>query len=162
MKLHKYLLSTAVASFVFALDQATKLYVYTQVNRGEPISVVKGFFDINHVHNSGGAFGFFSQGGDSIRFVLFLLVPIVCVGFIFLMLKDAKNKIQVVALSFILGGAFGNYIDRVRYGYVIDFIDWYVKAWHWPTFNIADSFIVIGVATLSFFYLTEKETDFKK
>ena len=156
MSFHKYILSVTIASFIFALDQATKLYVHTQMTRGEPISVINGFFDLNYVRNAGGAFGFLSNSSDIIRYILFLIVPIFCVLILIFMLRDAKNKIQVAALSFILGGAAGNYIDRIRFGYVIDFIDWYVGKWHWPTFNIADSFIVVGVATLAFFFLTEK------
>lgn len=156
MSFYKYLLSTSIVGFVFAIDQATKMYVHTQVVRGNPISVINGFFSINYVRNSGGAFGFLSNSTEVIRYTLFLFVPIICVGLILFMLRDTKRKMEVIALSSILGGAAGNYIDRIRFGYVIDFIDWYVGKWHWPTFNIADSFIVIGVAILFFFYLTEK------
>ena len=72
-----------------------------------------------------------------------------------MMLRETKQKFQILALSFILGGAAGNYLDRVRLGYVIDFIDWHVKDWHWPTFNVADSFILIGISILAFFYFRE-------
>ena len=159
MNLRKYLLAFSFSGFVFALDQATKLYIHTQFkfDAGEGVSVIPGFFDIQYVRNQGGAFGLFSQSHEYIRWVLFLLFPIICVFLIFSLLRETTDKIQTVAFGFILGGAVGNYVDRVRLGYVIDFIDWYVKGWHWPTFNIADSFIVIGVSVLVVSYWLERK-----
>ena len=162
MNFYKYFLTSLVASFVVAIDQATKIYIHTQVKMGSPIEVIAGFFNINYVRNPGGAFGLFSESSVFIRYTLFLLFPLICICIIFMMLKDTKNKLQIVSLSFILGGAFGNYIDRIRFGYVIDFIDWYVKDLHWPTFNLADSFIVIGVSILSVFFLFEKHPPSKQ
>ncbi|MGI9548980.1 MAG: signal peptidase II [Bdellovibrionales bacterium] len=162
MNFYKYFLTSLVASFVVAIDQATKIYIHTQVKMGNPIEVIAGFFNINYVRNPGGAFGLFSESSVFIRYTLFLLFPLICIYIIFMMLKDTKNKLQIVSLSFILGGAFGNYIDRIRFGYVIDFIDWYVKDLHWPTFNLADSFIVIGVSILSVFFLFEKNPPSKQ
>ncbi len=159
MEFYKYFLTAIITGFIIAFDQATKLYVHTQVTMGKPIAVIKGFFNINYVHNSGGAFGLFSESNDFIRYTLFLLFPLICMFLIFVMLRDTKNKLQIVALSFITGGAIGNYMDRIRLGYVIDFIDWYIKDLHWPTFNIADSFIVIGVCILSVFFLLEKNPE---
>ena len=156
MDFYKYFLTAVITSFIVALDQATKLYIHTQVAMGEPIVVIKNFFNISYVRNAGGAFGLFSNSNDLIRYILFLLFPLFCVFLIFTMLRDTKNKLQITALAFILGGAIGNYIDRVRLGYVVDFIDWYINNLHWPTFNIADSFIVTGVAILSVFFLLEK------
>jgi len=158
MNFYKYFLTAVVSGFIVSLDQATKLYVHTQIKLGEPIEVIRGFFNINYVRNAGGMFGIFSESSVWIRYTLFLLFPIFCVFLIFMMLKDTKHKLQIVALAFILGGAVGNYIDRVRFGYVIDFIDWYIHTFHWPTFNVADSFIVIGVSILCFFFATEKQS----
>ena len=158
MSFYKYFLTAVVSGSVMALDQATKLYVHTHVKMGEPIAVIDWFFHINYIRNTGGAFGLFSESHDYIRYLLFFLFPVFCVAFIFIMLKDTKHRLQIVALAFILGGAIGNYVDRVRFGYVIDFIDWHVKDIHWPTFNIADSFIVVGVFVLAFFYFKEKKS----
>lgn len=153
----KYLQALCFAGFVLALDQATKLYIHTSMKLGESFPVIPHFFDIQYVHNKGGAFGLFSNSHEYIRWVLFLVFPVFCMGLIFSILKDTTNKLQVTALGLIFGGAIGNYIDRVRLGYVIDFIDWYVKDWHWPIFNIADSFIVVGVFILIVFYFLERK-----
>ena len=157
MPFYKYILCFSVSGFVFAFDQITKIYIHTQTMPGEKIhTVIPHFFNIQYVRNQGGAFGLFSDSHPYIRNVLFLLFPLFCVYLIFSLLKDTRDKLQVVALGFILGGALGNYVDRVRLGYVVDFIDWYVKSFHWPTFNIADSFIVIGVSILGYAFVTEK------
>lgn len=151
----KYLFVFVVSAWILSLDQASKLFVHTQVTMGDPIVIIKGFFNIAYVRNAGGAFGLFGDSSSLIRFILFLIFPIICVGFIFAMLRDTQKRLEIMALSFVLGGAIGNYIDRVRLGYVIDFVDWHVKSWHWPTFNFADSFIVIGVGFLLYFYNQE-------
>ena len=155
LALWKALSVTLISFWVFCIDQATKIYVHTQIKKGSPIEVIDGFFNISYVTNSGGAFGLFNGGPEWIRVLLFLLVPLACFVLLFVMLKETENVFQVWALSFILGGALGNYIDRLRLGYVVDFLHLYIKNWSWPVFNLADSFIVVGVAILSFFYLRE-------
>ena len=151
----KYFFVIVTASWVLCLDQASKIFIHTQFPRQEAKALIKGFFNISYVTNSGGAFGLFNGGPEWIRILLFILAPLICFVFIFAMLRDTKEALPILALSFILGGALGNYVDRVRLGYVVDFLDLHVKGWHWPTFNFADSFIVIGVALLSFAYLKE-------
>ena len=151
----KYLFVVLISAGVLCLDQATKIFVHIQLRMGEPIALIEGFFNISYIGNSGGAFGLFGESPDWVRFILFLFFPIVCVVLIFMMLRETQNRFQVLALSFVLGGAGGNYLDRIRMGYVVDFIDWHIKDWHWPTFNVADSFIVTGVFILLFFYLRE-------
>ena len=153
--LRKYLFVVLTSTWVFCLDQATKIFIHTQFPRQESKAIIEGFFNISYVTNSGGAFGLFNEGPEWLRVILFLLFPLVCIYFIFKILQETNCRFQVLALSFILGGAFGNYVDRIRLGYVVDFIDWYVKDWHWPTFNIADSFILVGVSLLSFFYIRD-------
>ena len=151
----KYLFTAAVSAGVLCLDQATKILIHTQMQGREPIVFIEGFFNIVYAQNSGGAFGLFGDSHEIIRFILFLFFPIVCVFLIFMLLKETQDRFQVLALAFILGGAAGNYMDRLRLGYVVDFIDWHVKDWHWPTFNVADSFIVSGVSILLFFYIKD-------
>ncbi|MCY4321176.1 MAG: signal peptidase II [Bdellovibrionaceae bacterium] len=151
----KYLSVVLTASWILCLDQATKIFIHTQFPKQESKTIIDGFFNISYVTNSGGAFGIFNDSHAGIRFILFLLFPLVCVYLIFKMLQETSDRFQVMALSFILGGAFGNYLDRLRLGYVVDFIDWHFKGWHWPTFNIADSFIVVGVAILCVLYFKE-------
>ena len=154
---YKYLQALCFAGFVLALDQATKLYIHTSMQLGESFPVIPHFFNIQYVRNQGGAFGLFSNSHEYVRWILFLVFPLICMVLIFSILRDTTNKLQITALGFIFGGAIGNYVDRVRLGYVIDFIDWYVKDFHWPIFNIADSFIVIGVFILVVFYFLERK-----
>ena len=155
----KYTLTACCAGFVLALDQATKIAIHTRMELYETIVIIPRFFNIYYTRNPGGAFGLFGASSESVRFILFLLFPVICVFIIFLMLRSAYNKLEVVALGFILGGAFGNYMDRLRFGSVIDFIDWYItvdsREWHWPTFNMADSFIVTGICLLLFCQILE-------
>lgn len=158
----KYLFVSVVSLGVFCLDQATKILIHTQFRKGEPLVLIEGFFNISYVTNSGGAFGLFGDSHEWIRFILFLFFPIVCVILIFMILRGTQDRLQILALSFVLGGAAGNYLDRIRLGYVVDFIDWHIKTWHWPTFNIADSFIVIGVFILLFLYIREERLLRKK
>ena len=123
----KYLFTALVGSAVFSLDQASKIYVHTQMRMKDPLVVIEGFFHIAYVQNSGGAFGLFGESHEFVRTILFLFFPLICVGLIFMMLKETSNRFQVLALAFVLGGAAGNYIDRIRLGYVVDFIDWHFK-----------------------------------
>lgn len=151
----KYLFTAVVSAGVLSLDQASKLFVHTQVERGAPIVLIEGFFNISYVRNPGGIFGLFGESPDLVRLILFVFFPLLCVVIIFMMLRETQNRFQVMALAFILGGAAGNYIDRIRLKYVIDFIDWHFRGWHWPTFNFADSFIVIGLCILFYFHIKE-------
>ena len=152
---------TIVTAWIFCLDQAGKIFVHTQLPRQESLPIIDGFFNIAYVTNRGGAFGLFHGGPEWLRIFLFLLVPLVAFILIFIMLKEAKQPFYVLALGFILGGALGNYVDRLRLGYVVDFLDLHIKDWHWPTFNFADSFIVLGVGILSYFFFREYQ-DSKK
>ena len=149
----KYLFVSAVSSFILCLDQALKILVRARIQEGKPKVILEGLFDIVYVQNTGGAFGLFAESAYWIRFILFLFFPLVCVYLIFSLLKEARSRWEVLALSFILGGAAGNYMDRIRLGYVVDFIDWHFKGWHWPAFNIADSCILIGIFATAFFYI---------
>jgi len=143
----KYLFTVVVSAWVLSLDQATKIFVHTQLKMGEPVVLIENFFNISYVRNAGGAFGLFSNSPDIVRFILFLLFPLFCAVIIFLMLRETKNHFQVTALAFILGGAVGNYIDRVRLGYVVDFIDITFNPY---VFNLADCFVTLGIIFLLF------------
>ena len=154
----KYLFSLISSSWILALDQVTKIYIHTQVPKPQGSyskTIIEGFFNITYVTNSGGAFGLLNQGPEFLKSFLFLWVPVFCIVVLLIMLKNSSNRLEILALSFVLGGAFGNYIDRLRLGYVVDFIDWHFKGWHYPTFNFADSFIVVGIGILLFIYIQE-------
>ena len=116
--------------------------------------VVDGFFNFKYVENCASAFGLMSRVPESFRFPFFIVVSLMALTFIpYLYFKTPREHIfMLYGLPFILGGAVGNLIDRLVYRYVIDFIDWYVtfgnKSMHWPTFNIADAAIVIGIGLM--------------
>ena len=104
------------------------------------------FFKLTYVHNTGAAFSFLSEAGGWQRW-FFTGLALVISGVIAVWLARLKHHetLLAVALSLVLGGAIGNLIDRLVYGYVIDFLDVYYQTWHWPAFNIADSAITLGV-----------------
>ena len=147
----KYLVTVILAGVIVALDQITKILVLSKFRLGESQVVIENFFNLTFVKNYGAAFGFLAQSNPQFREIFFLAMPplaMIVIGFL-LKSADAKDKTQVLALSSILGGAIGNYIDRLRFRYVVDFLDfhWY-NQYSWPAFNIADSAIVLGVIIL--------------
>ncbi len=129
----------AVASFV--ADRIAKVFVQSSISVGERIQVVDDLFELRHVHNHGIAFGLFS-GAGSIVVVGTLLVGVLL--FVFLLRVEPEDYLTIVGGGFITGGALGNLVDRVQYRYVIDFL--HVNVVDFPTFNVADVSITIGVA----------------
>jgi signal peptidase II len=107
------------------------------------------YFQLTYMRNQGAAFSFLSGAGGWQRW-FFIGLAIVASVFIFIWLRklDPSRRREAVAWALVLGGALGNLIDRILYGYVIDFLDVYVGDWHWPAFNVADSAITLGVALL--------------
>jgi signal peptidase II len=155
----KYLLLATISGAIVALDQLTKMYVITHFRLGEIKDVIPSFFDITYVRNKGAAFGVFATTAQQFREPFFLLVPFVALIVIILIIRGLNDsqKSQVFGLSFIFGGAIGNYLDRLRFKYVIDFLDFHYKeVYHWPAFNVADSAIVCGVGLLLLHMLIEK------
>ena len=128
------------------LDMWSKKYMAGWLALGQTKSVIPGFFQFTLVHNKGAAFGV-GSGWSTPFFLLFSVVAIVIVAIMFYQLK-AHEKLSAIGLAMILGGAFGNIVDRIRLGYVVDFLDVYVKNHHWPVFNVADSVITIGAVLL--------------
>ncbi len=154
----KYLFLVTIGCLVVALDQATKLYVDTHFHLGESIVVIPDYFNFTYVRNPGAAFGFLSDAHETFRRAFFLSMPPIAMFIIVWILRTvpSTDRLQVLSLSLVFGGAIGNYIDRVRFGYVIDFIDvHYKEIYAWPAFNIADSAIVGGVMGLSYILLKE-------
>lgn len=111
---------------------------------GHAVPVIKGFFDLNLVFNAGAAFGIFT--GQKFLFLILPLITTLIVLIVFFRLQ-AKSRL-LWPLGLLLGGIIGNFIDRVRFGYVVDFFDFYWRNYHWPAFNIADTCICIGVGLL--------------
>ena len=128
-----------LALIIIALDQATKFLVSNYSDK-LPIEVVRGIFAIALVRNKGAAFGILQN--QAAFFIAIAVVTITII--IFILHKKASGALLKVSLALILGGAIGNLIDRIRFGYVIDFLDFKI----WPVFNIADSAITIGAGLL--------------
>ena len=136
---------------VVVLDQLTKNYILKAFTYGESMDVIKNYFNITYVRNYGAAFGMLSKVNPSIRDNFFLLMPPFAMTVILFMLKmaPASEKLRKISLCAVFAGALGNYIDRIRFGYVVDFLDFhYYQKWAWPAFNVADMSIVCGVTVL--------------
>lgn len=158
----KYRILIILTPVIILLDQWTKLLTVKHFYYGESISIIDGFFNLTYVQNKGAAFGILSKAPDLFRIPFFLAVPVVAMIFILMIFKKlAPNSIKLsTALSLVIGGAIGNFIDRIRLGYVIDFLDFHWKwNYHFPAFNIADSAICVGVGLLMLDLLFTKELE---
>lgn len=130
------------------LDQASKLAVDSSMQLYQSIPLMP-YFNLTYVHNTGAAFSFLSEAGGWQRWFFAALAFIIsAVLSVWLARLQKHETLLALALSLVLGGAIGNLIDRLAYGYVIDFLDVYYNSWHWPAFNIADSAITLGVALM--------------
>jgi signal peptidase II len=129
-----------VLLIILFLDQLTKFIVAKNLALNQSLPVIKGIFHISLIHNRGAAFGILKSQGP-----IFILTAIFAIILIYLDLKKNKHKkIYSISLSLILAGAIGNLIDRLVFGYVIDFLDFRI----WPVFNVADSAITVGAVLL--------------
>ncbi|MBI4041634.1 MAG: signal peptidase II [Deltaproteobacteria bacterium] len=152
----KYIILICLAGLVIVVDQMTKLYISHQFELHQTLQVIPNFLNLTYVRNTGAAFGLLAKAPDSFRIPFFIIVPLIALTIIVLIFKKTKETelLMVTALSLVLGGAIGNFIDRLRFDYVIDFVDvhWFHR-YHWPAFNVADSSIVIGVLLLIYYTL---------
>lgn len=139
---------------VFLLDQLTK-YLVCHFSSLLPFSATS-FFNIVFTQNRGMSFGLFNNS-SSIIFYLVTGVVITLCGYLFYWLWKEKNKLIRLGLSAIIGGALGNLYDRFLRGGVVDFLDFHIESFHWPAFNVADSFIFIGVIVLLWADITNKK-----
>ena len=132
-----------VAALLIGLDQLSKLIIVNSYALGQQ-SVLTSWFNIVRVHNTGAAFSFLSDAGGWQRWFFVGLGVLAVAVLAFLMIRHAGQVLFSLAATLIISGAIGNTIDRLSYGYVVDFIDWHYAGWHWPAFNFADSFIMVG------------------
>jgi signal peptidase II len=143
-------LYAVITLLVFAADQITKYLIESSVPERSTISVVPGFFNLTNVKNVGAAFGLFADSPAAWKTALLIVASaglLAAVGSI--VWRNPKLHWQAgVGLSLIMGGACSNLTDRIRAGRVIDFLDFYIKNYHWYTFNLADSAIVVGAGLL--------------
>jgi signal peptidase II len=132
---------------VIVLDQLTKRWILANFQFGDSLPLT-GFFNLVHARNSGAAFSFLAGEGGWQRFFFIGIALAASLLIVHLLRKHVRERGFCFALSLILGGALGNLIDRVRFGYVIDFLDFYYAGYHFPAFNAADSAITVGAALL--------------
>lgn len=139
-----FLISVISIFSVVLLDRISKLFFISLFSVGESIPVIRNIFHFTLVHNTGIAFGLFKDQG--VIFIIISIVAILLFGWFLYSQREEKDfsRLSVFAFSLIIGGAFGNLIDRLQFGYVIDFLDFRI----WPVFNIADSAITIGAVIL--------------
>jgi signal peptidase II len=137
----------ALAAVVVAADQATKALVLARFALGERLEIAP-FLNLVFVYNPGAAFSFLSEAGGWQRplLVAFALVAAAIVSV--LLVRRPQERLLCTGLALILGGALGNVIDRLRFGQVVDFLDFHAAGWHWPAFNVADSAITVGAVLL--------------
>jgi len=158
MPQNKYTRLAIVASLVVLVDQITKALILKYLPLHKSIPVIAGFFDITHILNPGGAFGLMANMSVAVRTVVFLFISSLAVGLIFYFYIKTPPGHAFLAAGFalIFGGAIGNLIDRVRFGVVVDFLDFYIGNYHWPAFNIADSAITVGLFIFIYHLLFKK------
>lgn len=130
------------------LDQVSKQWVMASMELYQSIPIMP-FFNLTYVHNPGAAFSFLADAGGWQRYFFTILAIVVSIVLVVWLAKTPKTDKRIsVAFCLILGGAIGNVVDRMLFGYVIDFLDFYYQSYHWPAFNIADSAIFVGAGLL--------------
>lgn len=148
-----------LAALTLILDQLSKWVIMASITPYQDVIPLTSFFSLVHVHNTGAAFSLFAdQPGWQRGF--FITLALIAVGFMLhLIRRHPGQPLFNAALALIMGGAIGNVIDRILYGHVIDFLDFYIGNWHWPAFNVADSGISLGALFLIWDSLRRRKAD---
>ncbi len=143
---------------ILILDQVSKILILRNIPYGTSLTVIPGFFNLTHVRNRGAIFGFMSHSGNPAVYALITAASLAALGLVayFFVRVPAQDKLLRTTLALILGGALGNQIDRLFRGFVVDFVEIYVKSFHWPSFNVADSCISIGAVLLIYVFFLKK------
>jgi len=139
-----------ISGLVLVVDQISKAAILARVSPETGVPVIPGLFQLVQVKNRGIAFGLFADSSSPLTFGFMILLAAAALGLVGYLLFKSKpsSRLAGIGLALILGGAFGNLLDRVARGHVVDFLDVYVGPYHWPAFNVADSAIVIGAGML--------------
>lgn len=153
------LLLVLLAGLIIVADQLTKWLIMSRFGLYEIKVVVPGFFNLTYLHNTGAAFGLLANANPAWRPYFFIGIALLALVFVFFAFRQYRHRsaVYMFAFAFIAGGAMGNLIDRVRFGSVVDFLDFYVSGYHWPAFNVADSAIVVGVGLFLLASLLDKD-----
>jgi len=148
----------ALAAAIVVVDQLSKWAVLSAFAPGERLALT-GFFNLVLAFNKGAAFSFLA-GAPGWQTPLFIAVAVVAIVVVSVLLaRSSADRLVCAGLALILGGALGNVIDRLRYGQVVDFLDFHLYGWHWPAFNVADSAITIGAGLLVYESLFHRGAD---
>lgn len=138
-----------LSAFLVAVDQWTKWLATSSLEYARPVPFIDGFWNWTLVHNYGAAFSFLSSAGGWQRWFFTVLGIAISAGLAWWLARTPRGDWRsAMPFALVIAGALGNVIDRLRFGYVVDFVDWYVGDWHWPAFNVADSAIVVGAVML--------------
>ena len=138
----KYKMLTIISIIIIILDQISKVLISTTLDLYESINIIPNFFKLTYTRNFGAAWSIMQN-----KRLFLVIVTIIALIFIFYLIYKEKKltKFKMIYYGFLIGGIFGNFIDRISCGYVIDFLDFNIFGYNFPVFNISDSFIVIGV-----------------
>ncbi len=155
----KYHILTIVVGGIIITDQFTKYLIHQTFDLHQSYVIINGFFNLTYIQNPGAAFGIFADAGIVFRTVFLTGVGFLAIFFLGYYFQKSPESAWKTHLSFalILGGAFGNLIDRIRLGTVVDFLDFYLGRFHWPAFNVADSAISVGLTLLIILFLTNSK-----
>ena len=134
------------------LDILTKSAIVNNYALYDSTDIIPGFFSITRLHNNGAAWSILEG-----RMIFFYIITVIAIGAIFYFYRSSKNDFQKLSLALILAGTIGNFIDRIRLGYVVDFLDFIIFGYDFPVFNVADMCLVIGCGLLIIHMLTDKE-----
>lgn len=149
-----------LSAVLLVLDQATKWLAVAWLQFQQPVPFIPGFWNWTLTHNTGAAFSFLADAGGWQHWLFAGLATVVCIA-LAIGLRHTHRADWRTALPFalVISGALGNVIDRLRFGYVVDFVDWYWRDFRWPVFNVADSCIVVGAVMLVLFSLRPPRKD---
>jgi signal peptidase II len=154
----RYMLFLLVGAGILLIDQVTKGLVMGKFSLSETLDVIPGFFNLTYIRNTGGAFGVLAGEASRFRTGLFFAISCVALGIIFYLytrIPPGRPWLDA-SLAMTLGGALGNLIDRLRFGEVVDFLDFHIGTLHWPAFNVADSAISVGIGIFCFYFVFKK------
>jgi signal peptidase II len=135
---------------ILVCDRVSKSAIASRFELGQPVPIIDGTFNITYVQNTGVAFGILSALSSPVKVLLLCVVAGIAavVVIIYSLRNEPRNRLLQGALALVLAGALGNLYDRIRYGYVIDFLEFHARGYFWPSFNVADTSISIGVMLL--------------
>jgi signal peptidase II len=140
--------------FLIVLDQLTKLVAVERLDYERPVAFIDGFWNWHLTHNRGAAFSFLADAGGWQHWLFVALAVGITIALTLILRRTPRADWRTAfPFALIVAGAIGNVIDRIRFGYVVDFVEWYWRDFHWPVFNVADSCIVVGAVLMVWFSL---------